>query len=334
MEYTGTGTASRVFYVADERGSVIAGTDGVSGARTFTNKYDEYGRPAGGNQGRFQYTGQVYLESTGLYHYKAGVYDPSAGRFLQADPIGYLAGMNLYAYVGADPINRRDPLGLDDDLNDPPRGRPPPPDRWRDIVWLYVSGSSGRSDAPLLLESTPPIGIESSSDSGGTVGPMGDVSGLTSSEARIVFEQVFSRTSYRGRRAVELIPSGPIDNIYIVSAEEILEEVVKADDRRDRFGQALEEAATFGIGRFMRAGRVRWEIHTARQELDNATLREDFLREYLMTVHQDILDTAAANFKPRLIALLEGLQHAKPCTISQRADWLLRLCCSVRSWFP
>ncbi|TFW00807.1 hypothetical protein E4M02_12655, partial [Brevundimonas sp. S30B] len=34
------------------------------------------------------------------------------GRFLQTDPIGYAAGANLYAYVGADQVNRIDPLGL------------------------------------------------------------------------------------------------------------------------------------------------------------------------------------------------------------------------------
>lgn len=38
---------------------------------------------------------------------------PTYGRFLEADPIGYGDGMNMYAYVGNDPVNGTDPTGLD-----------------------------------------------------------------------------------------------------------------------------------------------------------------------------------------------------------------------------
>lgn len=95
--------------LADERGSVI-GLANASASVVGTNVYDEYG--VGQASDRFQYTGQAFL-APGLYHYRARAYAPELGRFLQPDPIGYQAGMNVYGYVSGDPVNLTDPLGLD-----------------------------------------------------------------------------------------------------------------------------------------------------------------------------------------------------------------------------
>jgi RHS repeat-associated protein len=111
VQYEGAGTSDRRWLHADERGSVVAISD-ASGNMLTINRYDEFGKPQATNAGRFQYTGQMWLSEIGLYHYKARAYAPHLGRFLQTDPIGYDSGVNVYAYVGNDPVNSVDPLGL------------------------------------------------------------------------------------------------------------------------------------------------------------------------------------------------------------------------------
>jgi uncharacterized protein RhaS with RHS repeats len=46
-----------------------------------------------------------------LYYYRARYYDPTLGRFLQEDPIGFISEMNLYTYVLNNPVNYVDPYG-------------------------------------------------------------------------------------------------------------------------------------------------------------------------------------------------------------------------------
>ena len=76
--------------------------------------YSPFGENTGLPGSVIGYTGQRYDPETGLYYYKARHYKPSIGRFLQPDPIGYAAGMNMYGYVHNDPVNRIDSNGTEE----------------------------------------------------------------------------------------------------------------------------------------------------------------------------------------------------------------------------
>ena len=60
------------------------------------------------------YTGRRFDTETGLYYYRNRYYDSQLRRFIQPDPIGYLDGLNFYAFVQNDPANFIDPYGLFD----------------------------------------------------------------------------------------------------------------------------------------------------------------------------------------------------------------------------
>jgi len=66
---------------------------------------------------RYRYTGQERDEETGLQHHGARYYAPWLARWTSADPIGIGDGLNVYAYVGGNPVMAADPSGTTGEPN-------------------------------------------------------------------------------------------------------------------------------------------------------------------------------------------------------------------------
>jgi len=126
VRFTG-GSASAVYrLVGDGRGSLRVVIDAASGALVETHDYDPFGvelppRRPGPDFGRlelpFRFAGGMWDPLTHLVRFGARDYDPVTGRWVQRDPILFAGrDTNLYQYCGADPVNRIDPRGTDDEM--------------------------------------------------------------------------------------------------------------------------------------------------------------------------------------------------------------------------
>jgi RHS repeat-associated protein len=109
-----TDTSGTRYFLSEALGSTVALSDSL-GAVPTTYTYAPFGATSlsGSATGStFDYTGRED-DGTGLKYYRARYYHPGRQRFVSEDPIGFASGdVNFYSYVGNDPLNATDPVGL------------------------------------------------------------------------------------------------------------------------------------------------------------------------------------------------------------------------------
>ncbi len=115
---TGYAAAERVtYYHNDALGSPVAATD-QNGNLLWRESYAPYGarlkEEDGGSNNRW-YTGKQEEAAYGINYFGARWYDPSIGRFMAIDPVGFntdnIQSFNRYAYANNNPYKFVDPDG-------------------------------------------------------------------------------------------------------------------------------------------------------------------------------------------------------------------------------
>ena len=105
------------YYHADGNVNVTMLVNG-SGAMVAKYLYDSYGNTLGtwgtlAAANTYRYSSKEIDLKSGLYYYGYRYYQPNLQRWLNHDPIAEWGGINLYEFVGNNPINWIDSLGLD-----------------------------------------------------------------------------------------------------------------------------------------------------------------------------------------------------------------------------
>ncbi len=100
------------FVRTDHIGRPVFATDGV-GTKVWEASYLPFGgvQASSGPNPALRFPGQWFQSETGLHQNWMRDYDPTTGRYIQADPLGLVDGASVYGYVRQNPGRYVDPRG-------------------------------------------------------------------------------------------------------------------------------------------------------------------------------------------------------------------------------
>lgn len=104
-----------VYLLTDDKNTPYRGIDSANNAKVWVRNSDAFGvaKPTVETvEMNLRFPGQIYDKATGLHYNLNRYYNPSLGRYMEADPIGLEGGWNPYAYAMNDPVNNTDASGL------------------------------------------------------------------------------------------------------------------------------------------------------------------------------------------------------------------------------
>jgi RHS repeat-associated protein len=101
------------FVRADHIGRPVFATN-AAGVKVWTATYTPFGgvHTSTGDLPTARFPGQWFQSESGLHQNWMRDYDPTTGRYLQADPLGLVDGASVYGYVKQNPGRWIDPRGL------------------------------------------------------------------------------------------------------------------------------------------------------------------------------------------------------------------------------
>jgi RHS repeat-associated protein len=151
--HNSNGTCANYYPAYDGNGNIVAlvASGGTLAAAYEYSPYGEHLRtetfdPAIADN-PFGFSTKFTDSETGFSYYGLRYYSPFLGRFINRDPIGLAGGLNLYGFVGNDPVGSFDVLGAEDFIfgggGDPSGGDP------------FGGGGDGSGDGGITITYNP-----------------------------------------------------------------------------------------------------------------------------------------------------------------------------------